>query len=249
MDMSIYAVEAQVEETHWWFVVRRELFMRELAQLKLSKSVAILDLGTSTGTNLRMLRDARFNDIAGLDFSEESVRFCAEKGLPRVYRGDICDLPFKDASYDVVLATDIIEHVDDDHRALGEVLRVLKPGGHVLITVPAFMTMWSQHDVNAHHKRRYRLRELRTRVARAGLQIDRSYYFNFILFGPIWLARRVIAIAGIKFNSDAEFNSPSLNWFLKGLFRLDTSLAPLLHPPFGVSALVLAHKPTSPDTK
>lgn len=247
MDMSIYAVEARVEEEHWWFVVRRELFMRELSRYQLSPDAAILDLGTSTGTNLRMLCAAQFKNIAGLDFSEESVRFCAEKGLPRVYKGDICDLPFADASYDVILATDIIEHVDDDAKALREILRVLKPGGRVLITVPCFMTMWSQHDVNAHHKRRYRLRDLRQRVSGAGLPVERSYYFNFLLFAPIWIARRLIALSGIKFSSDAEFNAPLLNKALTALFRLDTRLAPLVHAPFGVSALVVAGKPAVPS--
>lgn len=240
MDIATYAVEAAVEEQHWWFVGRRRLFAMEIVRLGLSPDAEILDVGTSTGTNLRMLKDLGFRNVAGLDFSEESVRWCAEKGLPKVHRGDVCRLPFASGTYDLVLATDIIEHVDDDDMAVREIARVLKPGGYALFTVPTFPSLWGLQDEVAHHKRRYCMRQLVSVIAGGGLSKVRNYYFNFLLFAPIWLARRLIAMSGKKLNSEAELNSPLMNKVLLLIFRLDLALAPMLKVPFGVSALVLA---------
>lgn len=242
MDLATYAVEAQVEATHWWFVCRRELFAREIERLGLAPDARILDIGTSTGTNLRMLNDLGFADVTGLDFSAEAIRFCEQKGLGTVKQGDICAMPFADASFDLVLATDIIEHVDDDSQALAEIQRVLAPGGHVLITVPTFRSLWGPQDELAHHKRRYRLRPLLQLVETAGLRPQRSYYFNYILFVPIWLARRLLMILKPKIESENQINSPLINRVLTGVFGLDVRSAPVLHPPFGVSALVRAQK-------
>src|SRR6185295_2449287 len=133
---ATFEVESRVEATHWWFVARRELFAREIARAGIPLSARVLDIGTSTGTNLRMLKDLGFRDVTGLDATEEAIRFCAEKGLGTVRQGDVCRMPFADGSFDLVLATDIIEHVDDDLQALKEIARVLAPSGQALITVP-----------------------------------------------------------------------------------------------------------------
>jgi len=101
-----------------------------------------------------------FVDVTGLDQSEEAIRFCAEKGLGRVQRGDVCSLPFSDNSFDLVLATDVLEHVSADTVAMAEVRRVVRPQGYVLLTVPTFPLLWGLQDNVAHHLRRYRLREL-----------------------------------------------------------------------------------------
>jgi ubiquinone/menaquinone biosynthesis C-methylase UbiE len=138
LENFVYEVEAQVEQHHWWFTGRRKLFARIIQQLGIPTAAPTLDVGTSVGTNLRMLRDSGFSDVVGLDFSDEAARWCAEKGLGTVRKGDITAMPFEDESFSLVLATDIIEHVDDDRRALSEIRRVLKPGGHVLITVPGY---------------------------------------------------------------------------------------------------------------
>ena len=242
MDIATYAAEAEVEQTHWWFVVRRELFLREIVRLGIAKNAAILDVGTSTGTNLRMLTDAGFTNVTGSDLSDESVRWCAEKGLPPVVKGDACALPFEAGRFDLVLATDIIEHVDDDRAAVVEFLRVLRPDGHVLITVPTFKSLWGLQDLLAHHKRRYRMTQLLEVIRSSGLEPQRHYYFNFLLFVPIWLGRQILVRLRPDIRSEAEVNTPILNSILKGVFRLDTLLAPVLRAPVGVSALVVAKK-------
>jgi SAM-dependent methyltransferase len=247
MEATTLAVEAEVEETHWWFAGRRRLFGRELTFSGLTSQSIVLDVGTGTGANLRMLHDLNVRRVTGLDCDETSIRFCDSKGLGNVRLGDICAMPFADRRFDFVIATDVIEHVDNDVAALREIARVLNNGGKALIAVPAFSSLWGLQDIVAHHKRRYRLRPLLQKMRDAGLDPVRSYYFNYLLFMPIWLARRLISLFGIKRDSEAEFNSPLLNKFFSIIFTIDTHTAPLLHPPFGVSILAIGEKIQSHD--
>jgi SAM-dependent methyltransferase len=240
MEATVYEVEAAVEASHWWFVGRRRLFARELARAGVRRDGRVLDIGTSTGANLRLLRDLGFHDVTGVDASENALRFCRGKGLGPVQMGDACDLPFAAASFDLVLATDIIEHVDDDARALGEISRVLAPGGKALITVPAFPSLWGLQDEQAHHKRRYRLRALGLQIVASGLRPLAGYYFNYLLFVPIWAARQIIVRLGIRLESEAQVNTPLLNAILSPIFALDVATARWLRPPFGVSILFMA---------
>jgi SAM-dependent methyltransferase len=241
---EVYEVEAEVEPTHWWFVGRRRLFARELTRAGLRSDSRVLDVGPGTGANLRLLRDLRVSDVVGLENNEMAIRFCLSKGLGDMRRGDICAMPFEDGSFDFVLATDVIEHVDDDAGALHEIARVLKGCGKALIAVPAFPSLWGLQDEVALHKRRYRMKSLLQKMSAAGLEPLHSYYFNYLLFAPIWLARRLIALFGIKGASENEFNSPLVNRLLSAVFLLDVSTAPKLRPPFGVSILVVGQKVT-----
>lgn len=242
MDAQTFAIEAVVEETHWWFVGRRRLFAAEIARLGLPADADVLDVGTSTGTNLRMLREQGYRNVAGLDSSAEAARWCMQKGLGNVRQGDVCALPYSDSTFDLVLATDVIEHVERDDIAVQELQRVLKPGGYALITVPAFQCLWGLQDEVAHHKRRYRMRPLLRLIEASGLGRVHSYHFNFLLFLPIWSARRIIGLSGKRLRSENELNSPLINAILSAIFRLDLVLARWLHVPFGVSALVVARK-------
>lgn len=243
MQDSVYAADARLQEDHWWYVGRRALFGRELRALHLPSTAPVLEVGTSAGTNLRLLRELGFADVKGLDFSDEAIRLCAEKGLGRVEKGDITAMPFADESFSLVLATDIIEHVDDDGRALSEIARVLKPGAVALLTVPAFPSLWGLQDVVSSHKRRYRMKTFLPRIAEAGLVVERSFHFNYLLFGPIWVARQLMKLWRHDFRSESEVNTPLLNRLLGAVFHLDVSTASDLSPPFGVSILALARKP------
>lgn len=240
MDIGIYATEAAIERDHWWFAGRRLLLSRIIGEFSLPAGSAVLDVGTGTGSNLRMLYELGFDRVLGLDQSREAIRFCAEKGLGAVERGDVRALPFPDRQFDLVLATDIIEHVDDDLSALRELRRVLKPKGHLLLTVPAFELLWGLQDEVGHHKRRYRLPDLLERIADASLLPERHFYFNYLLFLPILLMRRLMRVLPLRVASEGEINAPWLNRVLHRLFRFDVRTAPRLRPPFGVSALVVA---------
>lgn len=242
MDSNTYAIEAQVEATHWWFTERRWLFGRLIRDLGLAPNARILDIGTSTGTNLRLLRDLGFHNAEGLDASPEAVQWCMEKGYGKVTAGDVCKLPFPDQTFDLILATDIIEHVDDDTLALREIHRVLKPAGHVLITVPAFPLLWGVQDEVGQHKRRYRARELLARMDLVGLRAVKRFYFNYLLFLPILCVRLVIRGLRLQVRSENQINSRAINRVLQCIFRFDVWTAQYLRPPFGVSYLALARR-------
>lgn len=245
MHESVYAADARFEQEHWWYVGRRKLFARLIAGLDLGPGEPVLEVGTSAGTNLRMLRDLGFSDVTGLDNSEEAVRWCAEKGLGQVRRGDITAIPFPDRSFALVLATDVIEHVDDDLLALAELRRVLRPGRHLLLTVPAFPALWGMQDDVSLHRRRYRMRPLLDRIRAAGLEPRRHFHFNYLLFGPIWAARQVMKLwRPASVQSESEVNTPLVNRMLSAVFDLDVATAPRVAPPFGVSILVLASRPS-----
>ena len=108
MDIAAYEIEAEIEGTHWWFAGRRRLFAAEIERLGMNRDAMVLDIGTSTGTNLRMLRTLGFGNMRGLDASEEAIRYCVEKGFNTVRQGDLCDMPFASNAFDLVLATDVV---------------------------------------------------------------------------------------------------------------------------------------------
>ncbi len=242
MDTSTYAIEAEVEATHWWFEGRRRLLGNVIRGLGVSPNARVLDIGTSTGTNLRMLRDLGFTHVEGLDSSSEAIRWCREKGLGNVSQGDVCAMPFEDETFDLVLATDIIEHVEDDLLALTEIRRVLRTGAPAVITVPAFEWLWGLQDEVAHHKRRYRGSVVRNRIEQARLRCLESFYFNYLLLLPIFAARQIIRILRVNLQSENSLNSRYINAILTRVFALDVLCAPYLRAPFGVSFLAVTRK-------
>jgi len=201
-----------------------------------------MDAGTGSGSNLRLLKKLGFVNVTGIDNNEHAIRWCAQKGLGEVKHEDICELSFAADQFQLILATDIIEHVDDE-KALKEIFRVLSPKGTVIFTVPAFQMMWGLQDEVSHHKRRYTKHQFELALRNAGFQITQSFYFNYILFIPIWLARQVIRLLDIKLESENQVNTPIINFILAKLFSFDVRTALWLKPPFGVSILVETQKP------
>jgi SAM-dependent methyltransferase len=242
VETSAQAIEDRVEATHWWFRGRRALVARAIAGLGITGEARVLDVGSGTGSNLRMLRDLGFRRVVGLDRSAPALRHCLGKQLGSVQRADVCALPFRDASFDLVLATDLLEHVRDESRAVAEMHRVLRPGGALVATVPAFMGLWGRQDDVSHHLRRYRRGDLVRGLAAGGFAVRRSFYFNYLLFAPIWLARRLMQWLRIEVASENQLNTPWLDALLGGVFALDVRSAPLLRPPFGVSILATGRR-------
>lgn len=249
MDCAAYAAEAKIEANHWWFVERRRLFATLIQQAGIPADATVVDIGTGTGANLRLLREMGFARIIGIDPSAEAAHWCAEKGLGAVQKGDIRALPLSDRSADLVLATDVVEHVMEDDKALSEIRRILRPGGVALITVPAFPSLWGLQDERSHHYRRYRMGHFVQLLTLTGLAVERKFHFNYLLFVPIYLARRLMGLLRIELDSENEVNSPLLNRLLGAVFRLDIRTAPNLKPPFGVSILALARRPSDAETE
>jgi SAM-dependent methyltransferase len=216
-----YDKHYEVEDRHWWFRGRWAVVEALLSRTGLPGSPRILDAGCGTGGNLK--RYSRLGDATGVDPSPDAVRFCHERGFDSVREAGLESLPFADRSFDLVAATDVLEHVAAEGRALEELRRVTVPDGAMLLTVPAYMWLWTEEDENLHHQRRYTRPRLRKAVEDAGWEPRIATYFNTILMPPIALARALPRRAnGDK--SDLERTNPALDGPLSLPMRLEARL-------------------------
>ena len=247
MRESFYEEYFRIEDRHWWFVGRRRIVLTVLDDSLDSGGAAqrrILDLGCGTGTMLSYLR--QFGDAEGVDADERAVAFCRARGEDRVRRLESERLPFADASVDLITALDVLEHIEDDRATLREIRRVLRPGGTLLATVPAYRWMWGAQDEISHHFRRYDIADLRRKIPEAGLDLRRITHFNSILFLPIALirlARRLRPARG-ELRSDFELTQEgATNRLLGRAFSSEARWLRRRSLPFGVSILILAGRP------
>ena len=188
MDAYEYQVMARVEETHPWFVNRRRLVRglvgRYAAHLTAPR---LLDAGSGTGVNLADY--ANLGRSVGVELDREAATISIRRGNERVAVGDLCRLPFSDASFDLVISTDVIEHIDDDVAALCEMRRVLSPAGRIILTTPAYSWAYSSHDRFLHHVRRYDRDRLQSAFDQAALKLVHASRYNTLLAGPLVIAR------------------------------------------------------------
>ncbi len=243
MQQHTYSIMYEVEERHWWFVGRRSIIekfvakaCREIGKLK----PRILDVGCGTGANLQML--AKYGEAEGVDISNEALEFCRARGLSKVKQGAAESLPFENASFDLVTALDVVEHLDDDVAGLKEMRRVLRPRGRALLFVPAFMFLWGVQDDVSHHRRRYTADELANRIRAAGLTVERITYANLAFFLPILIGRSLMRLTGIKPSSENNINLGMLNGVLGQLFSSEGWWLQHLSFPFGVSIVCVARR-------
>jgi len=236
-----YEVESKVERFHWWFVTRRRLLRSVLASLNITKNRVCLEVGCGTGANLRIVLTAGLYGI-GLDRSFYALSLLKRKENLPLLAGDLKDLPIKTKSVGLVIAADVLEHLEDDAKGIIESYRVLGKGGILLVTVPAFNFLWGIQDSVTGHKRRYSRKEINHKLKAVGFDVLKSSYFNFFLFFPILIARRIIQLLGLKIQSENEVNSSLLNFFLKTIFSLEVPLLKYASFPFGVSILCIAKK-------
>src|SRR5205085_11569628 len=145
----------------------------------------------------------------GVDVSQDALAFCRARGLANVRHGEAEKLPYEDGAFDLVTGLDVVEHLDDDVAGLREMRRVLRPGGRVLLFVPAFMFLWGLQDEVSHHRRRYRLPELRCVLEQAGLEVERMTYANITFFLPILLIRKLMRLTGVRAASENNVNVPA----------------------------------------
>ena len=229
-----------LEESHWWYRGKRLLLETMLDRAAPRAPARMLDIGCGTGGVLRGL--ARQGFTVGVDRAEVALRFCREKGFTAVVLGSAFELPFARASFDVCTMMDVLEHVDDEQALLAEARRVLRPGGALLVSVPAFAALWSQHDETLEHRRRYRKPELTAVVAKAGLRIEWSSYTNFFVFPPTLAWRLLRRFAGLAPGMRTDlFPTPApLNAALVGTYRAEAALLRRLPLPFGVSVACVA---------
>lgn len=241
------------EDQHWWFATRTWSLLNLLDASVRQRDGDVLDIGCGAGNMVHHL--SRYGRVKGIEVDARPVAMARARGYD-VRQGDATqglDLP--DASFDLVTALDVIEHVDADEAILREACRVLRPGGVLAISTPAFQWLWSHNDVLNGHKHRYTPRELRERVERAGLRIRRLTFGFFLVFpmsAPLILVRNRLGrqpeLSSHHFEQDAyqvemEPVSPALNRVLRGVGRVEAAMVARVNLPIGTSLMCVAEKP------
>ncbi|MBI2108830.1 MAG: class I SAM-dependent methyltransferase [Parcubacteria group bacterium] len=245
MEHKEYKLLKDRERFFWWNVGRRRILKDALRRHARLKTGNILDVGCGPGGNILFLRE--FGEVVGVDSNDEALRYAEAEGYKKIVRGSATELPFPNNCFDGASALDVIEHIDDDVRALHEIFRILKPGGFFLLTVPAYKWMWSEHDIALHHKRRYAKKELLEKIMMAGFIIKESSHFVFLSI-PF---RALKFFAGKAFRFSRKNNQPKtddiiLPTFLNSLLifwlTMERILMKIIPIPWGSSILVVAQK-------
>ena len=239
MEREVYEAMAEHDERHWWYRARRQV-VAELIRRKVSlpEGARLLEIGCGTGHNLTMLGE--FGSVDALEV-DPIARGMAEKRLGRTVLSSplpaLDGLP--DDTYDMVAALDVVEHISDDTAALEGIARVLKPGGKLLMTVPAHQWMWSAHDVVNHHQRRYSKGGFKRLVDKSPLQLDSIGYLNSLLF-PLAMAQRLGS--KITGKEDANLAPPAepINQVLERVFALERRVIGRVPLPPGLSQFAVA---------
>lgn len=245
MEEEIYRKTAAYEESHWWFKGRRCILEKVLNDLSLPSKAQILEMGCGTGGNLSLL--SQYGEVFGVELDDFARNYVLKRHIAPVLPGSLPhDIPYQDNFFDLIVLLDVLEHVEEDGLSLVEIYKKQKPGGYLLITVPAFPALWSAHDESHHHKRRYTLKTLRPIVREAGYNIIFHSYINTILF-PIIAGLRIIKRSH---GGDDLFMPPNiLNNLLYRIFEIECHLLKLVSLPFGSSLLVLARRGLSAGYK
>lgn len=237
-----YEIESRVEAFHWWFAGRRALLRSILASLSFPSPCLCLDIGCGVGSNLATITTSG-TTVVGVDREFLALELARKTSPFSLINGDLTHLPVRPESVGLIVAMDVLEHLEDDTKGIHSIHQALKKEGHLILTVPAFHFLWGIQDEVTGHWRRYSRKEILDRVREGGFEIVRSSYFNFFLFVPILLARRLFRFLRLKIRSENEVNSPWINGVLKSVFSIEPCLLRVISFPVGASIFCVARKP------
>lgn len=238
-----YEKLAAMEDFYWWHVGRKSIIKRQIkkAGFPLEKRGRILNVGCGTGGTVGLLQE--FGDVFNVDTSDAAIEFSKNRGIERVMKIDGVQLPFENESFDAVVGLDVLEHIADDKGAIAEWSRVLKKGGVLLVTAPAYQWLWSEHDESLHHYRRYTAGRLANLVD--GLTVLKKSYiivFSFFMIVAYRFLRKIFPGSPQKPKTSYVLLPATLNALLIALLRCEGFFAQWLSFPFGTSILLIAKK-------
>jgi len=230
------------ETGHWYFRAKHAIVLSILDRLDL-REASLIDFGCGCGRMMQLL--SRYGNVTGVDISEEALGYCREIGVQGdLIQGDLETLCL-DTAYDAAVALDVLEHIENDVLAAKNIFRALKPDAVCVFTAPAFQRLWSEHDENLMHKRRYDRQGLEGVLRAAGFSIEYSSYFNFWLFLPILAMRFFCRLLRMNRSASLESTLPAkpINTLLYALLSSEKRFVRLgVRLPFGVSLICVARK-------
>lgn len=232
--------------TYWWLAGKYRIIQDVVERAFGRKPGArILDLGCGPGNLLDFL--VPHGDVYGSDFSSDALAFCAQRGYGRLFRADFHTLPILSDTFDLITTIDVLEHLSDDRAAIRELHRVLRPSGLLVVSVPAFMFLWGDHDTLYGHHRRYTTGEIAQKLKDAGLEVVKLSYFEPLFVAPLWLFRNLkkVFVKGDAIEDRDDFVSMPgpLNALLERLIAAERFVIRYASFPFGVTLLAVARKP------
>ena len=239
MERVVYDKMAELDQRHWWYRARREVVAALIRRVARPPANArLLEIGCGTGHNLAMLSE--FGTVDGLEVDDAARAFAEQRLGAPVMSAPLPELGgVPERHYDLIGAFDVIEHIDDDKAAIASIARRLKPGGKLVMTVPAHQWMWSAHDVVNHHRRRYSKRQLRQLIEGSPLTLDSIGYFNSLLF-PVAIAKRLASRLSGKEDSDLSLPPAPINTALERAFAAERHLIGRVPLPPGLSLFAVA---------
>ena len=238
MELDAYRSMAATEDEHWWFRGRRTIGEAVIRGLDLPPGAKILEIGAGTGGNIAMLE--KFGEVDAVEMSDLARQIAWEKTGRNFLYGYLPDnIPVSPGSVDLICLFDVLEHVDEDEASLAAMRRLLKPNGRIVLTVPAHQWLWSTHDVDLHHMRRYSRELLKARIEQAGYRIEKLTYTNAALFPLAALARLADRLRGSGTASGLARPPAPVNAAMRALFSAESLIVPNASLPFGVSLLAV----------
>jgi SAM-dependent methyltransferase len=242
MHINLYRTFYELQKKHWWFASKKAIILEAIKyHANLNDESTILDIGCGSGLMLNSLSELGIT--LGMDASDEAIKFSQE-----IFQGTVCkgqlpsDVPFSKNQFDLITALDVIEHIDADLQSLKTVQSLLTENGVAIITVPAYMFLWSHFDELNHHKRRYTVRELKIKLKNSGFKIKKISYYNSFLFPIIYFVRKFNNLIGRDGNSDLVIPGKFVNFILKKILSSEKYPLRFFDLPFGVSILAVVSK-------
>jgi len=249
MDKSAYRTYYKLEKSHFWRIAKRELIIDHVAQLLSAKAkntrCRILDIGGSCSLISRRL--SRFGVVVSIEPDKETVSF-ARKNLKVDCRvGDLPNnLPEFTNQFELITLFDVLEHVEEEHESLQTIHGLLSDDGNLVLTVPAYQWLWSDHDVALHHKRRYTTKRLRTALEKAGFEIQTMTYYTTLLFPIAAVVRLLNKIKPKPYDHQPEYKvkvpNPIINFLFGCVMKFEKILLKFMNMPFGLSIICVCKK-------
>lgn len=238
MDKEFEAKYHEYELKHWWFITRREVVRKIVRKNYWGRK--ILDIGCASGHLIKELIEdgVKKEHLTGIDISEEAIKACHDQGYHQTHVMDGGAPTFEPESFDLIVSSDCLEHIEDDKQALENWHKILKVKGRAIIFVPAFQSLWTKHDEVNHHFRRYTRKELKGKCRDAGFKVVRSGYWNTILF-PLVAPVRFFVKGG---SDDLNLPNPAVNAVFKLILRIENLFHRFFSLFLGVSTFVVVEK-------
>lgn len=235
----------RAEDHHWWYSGMRAITTAVLDRyVGRGHAMSILDAGCGTGAGMQYL--AGYGLVAGVDLAPEALSFCRQRGLERLGRASIAELPFADATFDLITSFDVMSSCERDlaSAALREFARVLRPGGHLLLRLPAYQWLYGRHDELVHTRHRYTRGELSRRLQEHGFRLEHTSYANCLLF-PLAAMKRLKdrLLPPKQARSDVSISGGWTNSLFGWLLRAEAPWVSRVGLPFGLTVVALARKP------